>query len=44
MFQRAPKRRKRPVGPRYYRVPSFWGLLFVLAVVVLLISVLFRVG
>lgn len=42
MSQRKPPRR--PAGPRYYRVPSFWGLLFTLLVVALLIFGLLRLG
>lgn len=45
MFQRAPQpKRKAGVGPRYYRVPSVWGLLFTFVVVLLLIALLFRLG
>jgi hypothetical protein len=30
-------RRKPPQGPRYYRMPSFWGLIFAFVLVILLI-------
>ena len=42
MLRRAPQRK--PGGPRYYRVPSFWGLLFTFAVILLLIFGLLRLG
>jgi hypothetical protein len=37
-------RRKRRLGPQYYRVPSFWGLVGVLIIVVLLIVFLSRLA
>lgn len=42
MLQRAPKRK--PSGPRYYRLPSFGGLIFAFIVLALLIFFLFRLG
>ena len=36
--------RKRRGGPQYYRLPSFWGLVATLIIVVLLIFYLLRVG
>jgi hypothetical protein len=42
MSPRAPQRK--PGGPRYYRLPSFWGLLFTFFVVLLLIFGLLRLG
>lgn len=42
MSPRAPKRR--PAGPRYYRLPSFGGLIFAFFVIAFLIFFLFRLG
>ncbi|MGQ0812987.1 MAG: hypothetical protein ACT4O1_00795 [Gemmatimonadota bacterium] len=42
MSARTPQRKT--AGPRYYRVPSFWGLIVTLVIVVLLIFGLLRLG
>lgn len=42
MLPRAPKRR--PGGPRYYRLPSSGGLVFAFLVIAFLIYFLLRLG
>jgi hypothetical protein len=42
MLPRTPKRK--PAGPRYYRLPSFGGLIFAFVVIAFLIFFLFRLG
>jgi len=43
MSQRAP-RRKLSAGPRYYRTPSLWGLVFTFVLVLILIFFLVRMA
>jgi len=43
MSQRVPQHRAAS-GPRYYRLPPFWGLVFLFALVVLIIVFLRRLG
>jgi hypothetical protein len=40
----APRPKKPGHGPRYYRVPPLWGLVFMLLLVIVLIAFLLRLG
>jgi hypothetical protein len=44
MWPRAQQPKKRPSGPRYYRMPPLGGLLFVFVLVVVLMVFLFKIG
>jgi hypothetical protein len=37
-------RPRKPSGPRYYRVPAFWGLVATLIIVFVLMIMLFRLS
>ena len=42
MSPSAPRRKR--AGPGYYRLPAFWGLVATLVIVVLLMTLLFRMS
>ena len=42
MSPSAPRRKR--VGPGYYRLPAFWGLVATFIIVVLLMTLLFRMS
>jgi hypothetical protein len=36
--------RRKPTGPQYYRLPSFWGLVATFIIVIVLIVMLLRMA